>query len=100
MESISKPVESTSSEGVLHHPVIVMYCTSWCPDCRRARIWFRENNLEYVEVDVDADPRAAAQVKAWTGGNRVTPTFDIDGTIIVSFNEQKLREVLKDRLSA
>jgi len=49
-------------------------------------------------VDITTVPAAAEQVKKWAGGNRTTPTFDIDGTIIVDWDESKLREVLKDQL--
>ena len=35
---------------------IVMYCTKWCPDCRRARAWLKARSLEYTEVDIYARP--------------------------------------------
>ena len=73
---------------------IVMYSTSWCPDSKRARLWLKEHNLAYTEVDINAYPGAADQVKKWANGNLTTPTFDIDGTIIVDFDEDKLAEVL------
>ncbi len=82
----------------LPHGGVVMYCTSWCPACRRARAWFAQNNIEFTEVDINAVPVAAEQVKKWANGNRTTPTFDIDGEIIVEFNEARLRDALKDRL--
>jgi glutaredoxin len=88
------PAESSLPQGG-----IVMYCTKWCPDCRRARVWFNARNLDFVEVDIDAVPGAAAQVKVWTGGKRITPTFDIDGKIIIDFDEKKLTEALQDRLT-
>lgn len=78
---------------------IIMYCTSWCPACRRARSWFKGNNLDYIEIDIDTNPAAADQVKKWNKGNRTTPTFDIDGVIITNFDENKLRSVLKDRIN-
>jgi peroxiredoxin/glutaredoxin len=78
----------------LPHGGIVMYCTRWCPDCRKARTWLMENHLEYTEVDVMSTPGASEQVRKWTGGNLVTPTFDIDGTIVVDFDEARLKEVL------
>jgi glutaredoxin len=77
---------------------IVMYCTSWCPDCRRARNWFKANNLDYVEVDIDVNPAAADQVKKWNDGKRISPTFDIGGVIIANFDESKLANALKGRL--
>jgi glutaredoxin len=77
---------------------IVLYCTSWCPDCRRARNWLKANNLDYVEVDIDTNPAASDQVKKWNAGKRITPTFDISGVIIANFDEPKLASALKDRL--
>lgn len=77
---------------------VVLYCTRWCPACRRARIWLESHNIEYTEVNVTGNPQASAQLEEWTGGYRTTPTFDIDGTILVDFDEAKVSEVLKDRL--
>lgn len=73
---------------------IVMYCTSWCPDCKRARRFLEKHKLNYKEVDIQHNSTAAAQVRKWASGNETTPTFDIDGTILVDFNEDKLKEVL------
>ncbi len=79
----------------LPHGGIVMYCTKWCPDCKDARAWLANHNLPYTEVDITTTPGAAKQVEAWANGNRTTPTFDIDGTIVVDFDLPGLREVLK-----
>jgi glutaredoxin len=74
---------------------IVMYCTTWCPDCKRARKWLADNNLAYTEVNITKTPGADQQVRQWANGNVTTPTFDIDGTIVVDFDEEKLKNVLK-----
>ena len=91
---LPKPVEAP----VLPHGGIVMYCTRWCPACRRARVWFQGRNLEFTEVDIDAVPGSADQVKKWANGTRSTPTFDIDGKILVGFDERKLAEALNIKL--
>ncbi len=77
---------------------IVMYCTSWCPECRRARSWFKAHDLEFTEVDIDSNPSGAIQVKKWANGTRTTPVFDIDGTIVIRFDEAKLTDLLKDKI--
>jgi len=79
----------------LPHGGIVMYCTKWCPDCKDARAWLARHQLPYTEVDITTTPGAAQQVQRWAGGNRTTPTFDIDGTIVVDFDLPRLRQVLK-----
>lgn len=93
--------EAASKEPPKPEPValpkggIVMYCTKWCQDCRKARVWLKEQNLDYVEVDIYGVPGALERARNWGDGKIVTPVFDIDGTIILDFDEQRLREVLK-----
>lgn len=69
---------------------IILYCTPWCPSCRKAHKWFTERNLPYTHVDITKTPGAAQRVMSWANGNRTTPTFDIDGTVIVDWREDEL----------
>jgi len=32
---------------------VVMYATSWCPVCKQARAYFRENRIAFTEFDVE-----------------------------------------------
>jgi len=73
---------------------VVMYCTPWCPDCRRARAYLKERNIAYVEVDISRDRAAAQRVRGWANGNETTPTFNIRGTIIVNFDQAKINQAL------
>ncbi len=73
---------------------VILYCTPWCPDCRRAREFLKKNNIAYTEIDISRDRAAAARVRAWADGNETTPTFDIRGKIIVDFDLPKLEEAL------
>jgi glutaredoxin len=74
---------------------VVMYCTSWCPDCRNARQWFKDHGVKYQEVNITDVPGASNQLRKWTNGTLTTPTFDIDGEIIVDFDVKRLKEILK-----
>lgn len=78
----------------LPHGGIVLYCSSWCPSCKRARAWLDARGLTFTEVDVYGNPAAAAQLRQWADGNLTTPTFDIDGTIVVDFDRDRLTELL------
>lgn len=73
---------------------VVMYCTSWCPDCPRARAYLKKHNITYVEVDIGRDRAAAARVRAWADGNETTPTFKVRGQVIVDFDRRKLDDAL------
>ena len=77
---------------------IVMYCTKWCSDCKKARLWLADHKLSYTEVDIYNIEGAVKQVRQWNNGEIITPTFEIDGKIVSDYDEPKLREVLKDRL--
>jgi glutaredoxin len=73
---------------------VVMYCTPWCIDCSKAKDWLRACGIPFREVNISLNRTAAQQVREWANGNLVTPTFDIDGTIVVDFDQKRLAEVL------
>jgi thioredoxin reductase (NADPH) len=73
---------------------VVLYCTQWCPGCRSARAFLKENNIEYVELDISKDRAAAARVRGWADGNETTPTFNIRGTIVVDWDRRKVEQAL------
>ena len=58
-----------------------MYSADWCSDCRIAKKYLDEHNIEYELVDVSKDPAAADYVRSVNGAKRIIPTFDIDGQI-------------------
>ena len=72
---------------------IIMYSTSWCPDCHRAKYFFDNYGVEYVEIDVEEQPEAAEIVKKLNGGNRSVPTILFpDGTKLVEPSTQQLAD--------
>lgn len=73
---------------------LVLYCNNWCPGCRRARIWLDKHQIAYREINVNRDKEAAKQVRQWSGGDLITPTFDINGTIIHDWDEKKMASLL------
>lgn len=74
---------------------VVMYCTPWCPDCRQARAFFESKGIKYVEVDISHDRAAAELVRSWANGKEITPTFNVKGNIIVSYNKRSLEKALR-----
>ena len=73
---------------------VVMYCTAWCPACRRARAYLQQYNIKYKEIDITRDREAAQRVRKWANGAETTPAFEIKGTVVVEFNRPKLNELL------
>ena len=77
---------------------IVLYCASWCKDCRKARSWLNERGLQYIEVDIDSNVAARRQVRAWSGGKLITPIVEFDGMVIMDYDPARMEEALLKRL--
>ena len=73
---------------------VVMYCTPWCPDCPEARRYFKQHDIPYVEIDISRDRVAAARVRGWANGNETTPTINIRGQVLVTFDQIKVEKAL------
>ena len=54
---------------------ITMYSTTWCGYCQRLKAQMGREGIEYVEVDIERDPEAAAFVESVNGGNQTVPTL-------------------------
>ncbi|MCI0519686.1 MAG: hypothetical protein L0Z70_05445 [Chloroflexi bacterium] len=37
---------------------ITVYSTVWCPDCKRAKRFFGEQRVPYINIDIEQDPEA------------------------------------------
>lgn len=57
---------------------IKLYGADWCPDCRRAKSYLKENNIDYTFIDVDLDQEATQKVEAINNGKRIIPTIIIN----------------------
>jgi mycoredoxin len=72
---------------------IVMYAVEWCPDCRRAKFFFKRKKIDVLEVDVNADKNAEAFVKELNNGNRSVPTIILpDGSMLVEPSTEELEK--------
>jgi mycoredoxin len=70
---------------------IVMYAVEWCPDCRRAKFFFKRKKIDVLEVDVNADKKAEEFVKGLNNGFRSVPTIILpDGSMIVEPSTEEL----------
>jgi glutaredoxin-like protein len=68
----------------MNQPDITFYGVDWCPDCRRAKKFLGEQQIEYKWVDIEQDPEALAYVERVNNGKRIIPTIVFgDGSILV-----------------
>jgi glutaredoxin-like YruB-family protein len=70
-----------------------LFTTPTCPWCAVAKKFLQQHGIEFEEIDVSADRRAAKEMIRMSGQTGV-PVIQVDDTIIVGFDEERLREVL------
>jgi glutaredoxin len=56
---------------------IIIYGTSWCVDCRRAKKFLEDRGVDFSEVNIDEEPDAEELVLQVNDGRRVVPTIKI-----------------------
>lgn len=72
---------------------IVVYGTTWCGDCRRARAYLESKEIPYDYIDIGADAQAAAFVMKVNRGFRSVPTIVFqDGSILVEPSTRELAQ--------
>jgi mycoredoxin len=54
---------------------VTMYTTTWCGYCVRLKRLMALEGIQFAEVDIEVDARAADLVMAANGGNRTVPTL-------------------------
>jgi len=72
---------------------VIVYSTQTCPFCNIAKDFLRANKIEFEDVDVSADPEKAREMMRKSGQSGV-PVLDINGRIIIGFDEPAIREAL------
>jgi arsenate reductase-like glutaredoxin family protein len=58
-----------------------------------AKEFFNENNIQFEEKDIGSDPQALQEMLTKTK-ILMPPIFDIDGTIVVGYDKNKLKNLL------
>jgi glutaredoxin 3 len=56
-------------------PAVVMYTTSWCPYCERARRLLARKKVAFEEIDVDSAPQKRAEMQQKSGRRTVPQIF-------------------------
>ncbi len=72
---------------------IKIYSTPACGYCKMAKEFLTSHNISFVDVNVAADPKEREEMVEKSGQLGV-PVFDIDGQIIVGYNESLLSKVV------
>ena len=72
---------------------IKVYSTPGCPWCNVAKDFFKSHDIDFEDIDVSVDQKAAEEMIKKSGQMGV-PVIEIDDEIIVGFNKPVLEEIL------
>ena len=73
---------------------VKIYSTPTCPWCKKAQEYFKKNKIKFTDLDVSEDDKARDEMIEKSGQMGV-PVIDINGKIIVGFDEDKIKKALK-----
>lgn len=72
---------------------VVVYSGPGCPACGVLKTYLRRHGVAFREVDISRDPRAAETI-ARRSGMMAVPQTDINGRLVVGFDQAKLDRLL------
>jgi glutaredoxin 3 len=72
---------------------VAIYTTPTCTYCKKTKEFFKNNNVDFTEHDVTTDVAKRDEMIKRSGQMGV-PVIDIDGTLVLGYDETKLKELL------
>jgi glutaredoxin len=80
---------------------VVVYSAVWCGFCKKAKAWLTQNNVPFIERDVEKMPGAQAELDAklaaaGTSGGGI-PVIDWGGTLVMGFDAARLQKLLREK---
>ena len=73
---------------------ITVYSTPSCGYCNMAKDYFKKNRIPFTDYNVATDPKKAEEMVKKSGQMGV-PVIDVNGSIIVGFNQGAIESALK-----
>jgi len=77
---------------------VVLFSTSTCSWCRRAKRYFNERRVPFKEINIERDPDAARDIVRKTGQKGV-PVIKLGSKWIVGFDKERMDKELARRAS-
>lgn len=93
-DDINRYINPPPDFSALHNGKAILYATSWCGYCQKARDLMQRNGIAYYEYDVEKSQEGVRQYKE-LGGRGPVPLLLIKGKVIKGYNEGKILEYSK-----
>ena len=72
---------------------VILYATSWCGYCAKARKLLKDNRITYIEYDIEKSQEAHDQYRSL--GGRGVPVLLINGEVVKGYRPEKILELAK-----
>lgn len=72
---------------------VKIFTTASCPYCVALKAFLKEHNIEFEDIDVGQDQKAAEEMIEKSGQMGV-PVIEIDSQIVVGFDKEKISKLL------
>ena len=79
--------------GAAHDAKVTLYATEWCGYCKKARDLMDQNNIRFVEYDIEKSEQGRQQHKRL--GGRGVPVLLIDGEVIHGFDAGRILKLAR-----
>lgn len=73
---------------------VTVYSTPSCSWCNTLKEWLKDKNIKFTDIDISRDQDAAEDLVRRSGQQGV-PQTDINGQIIVGFDQPRLQKLLE-----
>ena len=73
---------------------VEVFSAVWCPWCHKTKDFLKANKVEFIERDIEADPKNAEKLVE-ASGQRGIPVTVVDGkTVIIGYDVAELKKAL------
>ena len=74
--------------------MVKIYSTPTCVYCKTLKEYLSNHKIEFLNIDVSKDKKELEKMIK-DSGQMAVPVIDIDGEIVIGFNQTRLEELLK-----
>jgi len=94
VEPYSDSLFAPTDYSANHEVDVLMYGTSWCGYCAKARKLLDEQGITYYEYDIESSEEGYRQYKDLGGAG--VPVFQIGGKVVKGYNPSRVLKLVDD----
>jgi len=93
-KSESERVEEKRPYRDIH---VIMYMTSWCPYCVKAKFYLLSLDVNLVEYNIERDKSKRDEMLIKSGGSKGVPLIDVEGIVIRGYSPETIKAAIERR---